>query len=193
MSMTDEQAVELPPLIRYRYLWWAAAAIAAMWAVILSGDEWLLNWLHVITGVLWTGIDLFLAFVLGPTLRKLDFNTRRAVAIALLPRTLILMPALATISPTTGWYLAVAAGYPELAAPEIWWFWGALGITAFMGVQGVFYILPINVIACLELRKHSPDEQRIGRLMRHYIWSVGFQGVLQVSIIVVMSRFATGL
>ena len=44
-----------------------------------------------------------------------------------------------------------------------------------------------------EMRKTQPDVARIGRLMRRYVYAVGFQGLLQVAIIVVMARFVTGL
>ncbi len=40
-----------------------------MIAAIVSGNIWFLNWVHVMCGVLWTGIDLFMGFVLGPVLR----------------------------------------------------------------------------------------------------------------------------
>ncbi len=179
--------------IQWHYLWVVAASLAIMVAAIGSGDEWFLNFVHVVAGLLWTGIDLFLAFVIGPILRRLDIDARRAFTAGLLPRTLFLMPTLAIIAPTAGWYLAVQSGYLELAWPEMWWLVGALAITAILGIQGVFLILPVNVIVTLEIIKPEPDMNRIGRLMRIYLWSVGFQGVMQIGIVLVMARFATGL
>ena len=45
----------------------------------------------------------------------------------------------------------------------------------------------------LEMRKPAPDGERIGRLMRRYVRVVAFQGSMQIVIIVIMARFATGL
>jgi hypothetical protein len=44
-----------------------------------------------------------------------------------------------------------------------------------------------------EMRKPNPDGARIGRLMRRYVYVVASQGVMQIAIILVMARFATGL
>jgi hypothetical protein len=57
-----------------------------------SGIEVSVDWVHVTFGTLWTGIDLFVGFVVGPVLRTLPVATRRAVLNGLIPRTLMLMP-----------------------------------------------------------------------------------------------------
>ncbi len=46
--------------IKLRSLWYVAAALAVLIAAIEGGNHWFLNFLHVITGLLWTGIDLFM-------------------------------------------------------------------------------------------------------------------------------------
>jgi hypothetical protein len=48
--------------LRAWYLVAAAAAFAVMTAAILSPSLWFLNFVHVMTGALWTGIDLFMGF-----------------------------------------------------------------------------------------------------------------------------------
>ena len=37
-----------------------------MITAIVSHDHWFLNFVHVICGVMWTGIDLFMGFIIGP-------------------------------------------------------------------------------------------------------------------------------
>jgi hypothetical protein len=59
-------------LIRWSYLWCALAAIGVMIAAIMIGNFWLLDFVHVFSSLLWTGIDLFMGFVLGPILRRTD-------------------------------------------------------------------------------------------------------------------------
>jgi len=93
-------------LIRWHYLWYAALALAVMAFSIVNRHLWLLNFVHVFCGLLWTGIDLFMGFMLGPILRTVDIAARKAVLLRLTPRTLFLMPTLAIITGTTGWYIA---------------------------------------------------------------------------------------
>ena len=97
--------------IRWRYLPWASAAIALMIAAILADNFWFLDYVHVFSSLLWTGIDLFMGFVLGPILRRLDLPARREIMRRLTPRTLFLMPTVSIISGTSGWFLAVKLGY----------------------------------------------------------------------------------
>ena len=72
---------------------WVALAFAAVAAAIAFGSLWALNFMHVMAGVLWTGIDLFMV-------RDRADLARRAVRGApglitrLTPKTLFLMPTL---------------------------------------------------------------------------------------------------
>ena len=80
-----------------------------------------LNFIHVLSSLLWTGVDLYMGFVLGPILRRQDLSVRRNIAMQLTPRTLFLMPAVSIISGTTGWFLAVQLGYAALPWPAFGW------------------------------------------------------------------------
>ena len=180
-------------LIRWHYLWYAAAALGVMAAVIASHNAWLLNFLHVFCGLLWTGIDLFMGFILGPILRAVDISARKAVLLRLTPRTLFLMPALAIITGTTGWYMAEYLGFTTLNWPDYGWVAAALALVALMTVTGLGYLLPANLRVCLELQKNNPDHSKIAALTNHYFLAVALQGAMQVVTIVVMARFATGI
>jgi uncharacterized membrane protein len=179
--------------INWNYLWWVAAAIAATIAVVSEDSHWLLNFLHVIAGLLWTGIDLFMGFIMGPILKRVDLTARRAIVTRLVPRMLFLMPTLATVATVAGIELASRAGYFGLDWPYFGWVLAALIIVTILTVQGLGVLTPINVIVFLELRKPQPDMVRIGRLMRVYFLTVASQGVMQVAIILVMAKFVTGL
>ena len=71
--------------IRLGNLWWVALALAVMIAAIASHVLWFLNFVHVMAGLMWTGIDIFMGFVIGPILRACDLPTRRAVITRLMP------------------------------------------------------------------------------------------------------------
>lgn len=179
--------------IRLSNLWWVALALAVTVAAILSGVHWFLNWVHVMSGVLWTGIDLFMGFVVGPILRRCEFPVRRAIILRLMPRMLFLMPTLSVVTGTAGWFLAKQSGFLDVGYPEFYWVLAALVIIAILTVQGLGILLPTNLLVCLEMQKSEPDTAKIGRLMRRYVRSVALQGAMQVTIIAIMARFVTGL
>jgi len=186
--------IEAPQsLIRWHYFLLALAAVAVMIAAIVADNFWLLDFIHVFTGLLWTGIDLFMGFVLGPILRRTAIPVRREIVSRLVPRTLFLMPALAIIAGTTGWFLAVKLGYTALAWPAYGWVAAALLLVTLMTIQGLGFLAPVNVFVCLELQKLNPDMKKIGVWMQRYFYAVALQGMMQIAIIVVMTRFRVGV
>lgn len=179
--------------INWNNLWLVAAAAVATVVAVNQESHWMLNFFHVITGLLWTGIDLFMGFIIGPILKRIDLSARRAIVTRLSPRMLFLMPTLATITTIAGIELASRAGYFGLGWPEFGWVLAALVIVTILTVQGLGILTPINLMVFFELRKPEPDMSRIGRLMRVYFFTVASQGVMQIAIILVMARFVTGL
>jgi hypothetical protein len=183
----------MPLSLRPAYIAAAGLAVAAMIAAILLPNLWFLDFVHVMSGALWTGIDLFMGFVIGPVLRRVSLETRRAMIAGIIPRTLILMPTLSAITSTSGWFLAVRLGIFDFAYPQFWWVTAALVIVTVLTVQGLGYLLPMNLRLYSEILKPTPDADKLKRWMRAYVRAVAVQGTMQVAIIVVMTRFATGL
>ncbi len=177
----------------FRNLIWVAAAVAVTIVAIFIENEWALRTIHVIASALWTGIDIFVGFVIGPLLRRLDPATRRSVMLRLSPKTIFIMPALAIVSPMAGWFLAVQTGYLELSFPEIWWLIAALCITTAMAFQGLFLILTANFRTFVELSKENPDVEKVAKITKRFFYNVALQGIFQVTIIVIMVRFSVGL
>lgn len=167
--------------------------LAVMTAAIVIGNRWFLTWVHIMAGLLWTGIDLFMGFVIGPVLRLTALPVRRAIMLNLLPRTLFLMPTLSIVTSTSGWFLAAQIGFLDLGYPEFWWVIAALAIVTVLGVQGVGYLLPTNIRLYYIYKRPDADPAEIGRIMGRYIRVVAIQGVMQVAIIVVMAKFGSGL
>jgi hypothetical protein len=191
-----DQALTAPKPVSPIRPWYVAAAAVALGVMVFAingPSTWLLNFIHVLCGGLWTGIDLFMGFVVGPVLRRLPLDARRAVIAALIPRTLFLMPTLSIITSTAGWFLAKRLGFLDVGYPEFWWVIAALAIVTVLTVQGMGFLLPTNLRLYFEMQKVKPDGEKIGRMMRYYVVVTGIQGVMQVAIIVVMARFATGL
>ena len=191
--MTSATVTAPPSLIRWHYWWYVAAATAVMIAAIVSEDRWFLNFVHVLCGLMWTGVDIFMGFFLGPVLSQVDVSVRREVAIRLTPRTLFLMPTLAFVTGTTGWYLTVQLGFLALPWPQFGWIAAALVLIALLTIQGFVILLPTNVRVCLELQKPQPDMAKISRLMRFYFIMTASQGVMQIVMILIMARLVSGV
>ena len=190
MRVSSESPVGI---IRWHYLWYVAAVLAMMVAAIVIQNVWLLNFVHVFSSLLWTGIDLFMGFVLGPILRRVDISVRREIMRQLTPRTLFLMPTISIVAGTTGWFLAAQLGYTALNWPEYGWVAVALLLVTLMTVLGLGFLTPVNVFVCLELQKANSDIAKISGWMRWYFYAVATQGAMQIAIIVVMTRFRTGI
>ena len=181
------------PLIRWHYLGYAVLALGVMTVAIASHDHWFLNFVHVICGLLWTGIELFMGFVIGPILRKVGMSVRREIMIRLVPRTLFLMPTLSIITGTTGWFLAEDGGLLDVPWPQFGWVAAALALVVLMTIQGIGYLLPTNLRVCIQLRRPNPDFVKVSRMMRNFFFAVAMQVTMQVLTIVIMARFVTGL
>ena len=192
-SVVAAPAARAPFPLRLHYVVAALAAFALMAAAIVGSSLWFLNFVHVMAGALWTGIDLFMGFVIGPVLRRVSLETRRAMIAGIIPRTLILMPTLSIITSTAGWFLAVRLGFLDLGYPEFWWVIAALAIVTVLTVQGLGYLLPTNLRLYFEIQKPAPDHAKLARWMRTYVRVVALQGAMQIAILVVMARLATGI
>ena len=156
---------------RWRYFGYAVVALGVMTVAIASHDHWFLNFVHVICGVLWTGIDLFMGFVIGPILRKVGLSVRREIIVRLVPRTLFLMP---TLSIITGRRLVLAKdlGLLDVPWPQFGWVAAALALVILMTIQGAGYLLPTNLRVCVQLRRPDPDVAKINRVMGNFFFVV---------------------
>ena len=182
------RTLPLRPLWR-QLTWWTLAFPDAMIVAIARHDIYLLNWIHVLSGALWTGADLFMGFILGPTLRMLDMSARTALIANLVPRTLLYFPMVSLTAGTTGWFLVDWFGFTTSVSPVYYLVVISLMLVAVMTVMGLG--LPNSVRIWRELRRAEPNRERIVRLNRINIWLAGMQGVMQIAIILVMAKYVS--
>jgi uncharacterized membrane protein len=180
------------PTISIRTNIWISIPIAALIAAILTANFLLLNYVHVFTSMLWTGTDIFMAFLLGPVLRNVSLSTRKEVISWLMPKMIFYMPTVAAVTTTAGYYLASRLGLITLHPPVVYWIFAVLVIVAAMLIQGLGILLPTNLRVYYELRRDEPDMLKIQKLMRRYVKVVAMQAVSQFIIIFIMAEFATG-
>jgi hypothetical protein len=163
--------------------------IIALVLVLVYGNLLALNYLHVLTGGTWTGIDLFMGVVMSRILKGLEPQARTQVIKKLVPLMLFLMPALATVAITSGINLASRMGMLTLASPMIV---AAVVIVVILSVQGFGILMPTEIRIFLELRKKAPNRDKIIKWGMRNVKLAGSQGVFQVALIFVMANLALG-
>ena len=151
-----------------------------------------LNYVHVMTGALWTGIDLFMGFVLGPVLGGMEPEDRAAVFKRLVPKMTFLMPVLASVTITSGIELTQWLGYASpsnlftsLGNP---WILATVVIVTLLAVQGFGLLLPNEIRVFRQLLSDAPDIEKISRLGMRTARLGAVQGVLQFAIIFIMAN-----
>ena len=161
----------------------------ALVAALLSHTFLFLDYVHVLTGGLWTGIDIFMGIVIGPIMGRMAGPARAEFVQRLVPTMLFLMPTLASVTITAGIYLALSEGIFNLGYLAI----QLAGVIVLLLIaQGFGIFLPNEVRIVLELRRSRPDLGKIGRLGMMNARLAGVQAVLQVAIIFVMANLASG-
>ena len=68
------------------------------------------EFLHVAGGAAWTIIDLFLGLVLGPILGRMSIPARIEFTTRLMPKMVLIMPTVVTVTLAAGWQLGDKLG-----------------------------------------------------------------------------------
>lgn len=164
--------------------------IAGLVFALVYGNLLVLNYVHVITGGTWTGIDLFMGLVMSRVMKGLEPQARTQVIKKLVPVMLFLMPSLASVAITSGINMAGRLGLLTLESPTIL---AAIVIVIILSVQGFGMIMPTEAKVYLELRKKEPDRDKIIKWGMRNIKLAGSQGIFQVALIFVMANLALGI
>ena len=192
MQQTGPPSASAPPTISFRDNIWIIVPIGALIAAILTANFLLLNYVHVFSSILWTGTDIFMAFLLGPVLRNVSLSTRKEIITWLMPKMVFFMSTVSAVTIIAGYFLASKMGLITLQPPTVYWISAVLIIVAVMMIQGLGILLPTNLRVYYELRKSESDMSKIQKLMRRYVQVVAIQAALQFTIIFIMAEFATG-
>jgi len=96
-----------------------AVPLLALVYGVTAGSYQHLTYVHVMAGVMWTGVDLFMGLVLGPVIGGLAVKQRAQVFKRLTPKTTFLMPSLAFVTIFGGVTLAQRLGKFPHADPWI--------------------------------------------------------------------------
>lgn len=158
--------------------------IGALIFALNRGSITPLNYVHVMAGALWTGIDLFMGLILGPVLGGVSPGERANVFKRLTPKMTFFMPVIAAVTTTAGINIAQRLGIFSFTSPKIL---ASLIIVAILTIQGFGILLPNEIRILRQLLSDKPDIEKIGKLGMRNARLGGIQGVLQLSIIFVMA------
>jgi len=168
-----------------------AVVIAGLVVTIATNKLWPLEFYHVVGGGMWTALDLFLGLVIGPIMAKMSVPARMEFSARFMPKMLLIMPTLVTMTLASGWQLARLVGNLDIAYPKHWWLTASFIVVGVMAVIAIGILEPANIAVLFEMRKPQPDGEIIGRLMRRFVYTAGITGVMQIATLVIMTRLAS--
>jgi hypothetical protein len=169
-----------------------AVVLVATIAGIASDKLWPLIFLHVVGGAGWTVVDLFLGFVLGPIMGQMSIPARVELTTRLMPKMVLLMPTLVTVTLAAGWQLSTHLGTNLTVNPLHGWVVASFIVVGVMAVIALGLLEPANIAVLTELKKPQPNPAVIERLMKRFIYTAGATGLMQVATLVIMTKLTAG-
>jgi len=168
-----------------------AAILIGLIVAIVSNNLWAIEFFHVAGGGLWTSLDLFLGLVLGPIIGGMTVPARVEFSARFMPKMLLIMPTLVAMTLGAGFQLARHLGNLDQSYPHHGWLVASYIIVGVMAVIALGLLEPANLAVLFELKKARPNGERIGRLMKVFIFTAGITGVMQIATIVIMTFLAS--
>jgi hypothetical protein len=170
--------------------------VAVVFALLIAGIAvnklWPLEFLHVVAGAAWTIIDLFLGFVLGPIIGKLSIPARIEFTTRLMPKMVLIMPTVVTVTLAAGWQLSTHLGTNLTVNPLHSWVVASFIVVGIMAVIALGLLEPANIAVLTEMKKPQPNPAVIERLMKRFIYTAGATGLMQIATLVIMTKLASG-
>lgn len=169
-----------------------AGVILVLLVVSIAGNWlWPLDFFHVAGGGLWTGIDLFVGLAIGPIIGRMTVPARIEFSTKFMPKMLVIMPTLVIVTLAAGYQLARQLGNLEPSSPVHGWIVASYIVVGVMAVIALGLLEPANLAVLFELKKPRPNGERIGRLMRIFVYTAGITGAMQIATLVIMSKLAS--
>jgi hypothetical protein len=167
-----------------------AGAIAAVLPVIvvlaayLSGNFLFIDYVHVLLGAIWTGVDVFYGLIFYFVISSLDARTRADIAERLIPMSLFFIPSVSILTPLAGYILAVKQGIWNPYHPV---FSVAIITGSILVAVGFMTIVPASALVLKEIRNASSNYERSSRLLMLGSHGALLQLALQIAMISVMA------
>ena len=169
-----------------------ALVLVGVVVAIARDARWGLVFCHVVGGGLWTAIDLFVGFVIGPILRSMPPQARVEFSKRFMPKMLLVLPTIVTMTLAAGFQLARQDGFLDTSNPRHAWVVVSFCVVGVMAVIALGLLEPANIAVLTELKKRRPNPAVIERLMKRFIFTAGLTGLMQVATLVIMTKLTVG-
>ena len=187
-AAAPRRAIQVVPL---KGLPVVAVIVVGLIVSIAANWRWALMFYHVAGGGLWTGIDLFVGFVVGPILGRLSIPARAEFSSKFMPMMVLIMPTLVLMTLASGFQVAVVLGNLDPASVNHTWLVASFIVVGVMATIALGVLEPANIAVLFEMNKPRPNGEVIARLMRRFIYAAGITGAMQVATLLIMTRVAT--
>jgi hypothetical protein len=117
---------------------------------------------------------------------RVEFTTR------LMPKMVLIMPTVVTMTLAAGWQLGVHLGTVDSSFYLHGWTVASYVVVGIMAVLALGLLEPANIAVLVELKKPRPNPQVIEKLMKRFIYCAGVLGALQVITLVIMTKLTVG-
>jgi hypothetical protein len=169
----------------------AGAAAAALIVAIAVNKLWPLEFLHVAGGAAWTIIDLFVGLIIGPILGRMSIPARIEFTTRFMPKMVVIMPIVVTLTLGAGWQLASNLGTLSTASSAHPWLVASFIVVGVMAIIALGLLEPANIAVLIELKKPQPNPEVIERLMKRFVYCAGILGAMQIATLVIMTKIAS--
>jgi hypothetical protein len=109
-----------------------------------------------------------------------------------MPKMLLIMPTVVTVTLAAGWQLGNHLGTVQSSYYLHGWLVASYIVVGIMAVIALGLLEPANIAVLVELKKPQPNPQVIERLMKRFIYTAGATGAMQVATLVIMAKLTVG-
>lgn len=182
------QKIQVVPLVGLPIV---AALLGFVIYAIASNSTWALVFCHVAGGGLWTAIDLFVGLVVGPIIGRLSPPARAEFSAKFMPKMVIIMPTVVTMTLATGLQIAFKYGNLETGREAHKWLIVSFVVVGVMAVVALGLLEPANITVLMEMNKPQPNPAIIEKMMKRFVYTAGITGIMQIATLIIMTRVAT--
>src|SRR6202011_5939511 len=109
--------------------------------------------------------------VLGPIMGKMSVPARIEFTTRLMPKMVLIMPTVVTLTLAAGWELGVNLGTVQSGYVNHGWVVASFIVVGVMAVIALGLLEPANIAVLTELKKRRPNPAVIERLMKRFMYS----------------------
>ncbi len=150
----------------------------------LSGSMLLLDYIHVLLGAIWTGVDVFYGLIFYFVISTMGPEGRSNISIRLIPMSLFFIPTASILTPLAGYILAVREGIFSIHS-EV--FIAAIILGTILVAVGFLTIVLSSAIILKDMRSGRINQEKNSSLLMLGSRGAQIQLVFQIAIISVMA------